>query len=823
MRVRIVILVLALAVLGLFIYFQGSAGALVGTLIFAFIGVSGVQVVSMWNRFIRRVRGPAEPAGTAAQHAAPAATSRPTRDPTEADRQVRDYLTPFELPPAPMFVGRKRQFERALSAIERRSAGGPVVVAVYGDNGVGKTAFAITLAHQVANRFNDGALFAVLGPPATGTASVAAVLGSFVDSLEGPDTVPPSDFAERRQRFVELTSDQAKGNVLIVLDDVHTAEQVTQLLPSGSQGCVLITARQHLDIEVDERIDLEPLDLDESDELLRRLIGVQRVADEQHAADAIVERAAGYPLALQLAASSLSGRRDWSLQLAVVRMHQLAAAGSTEPGSQALDFTYAMLTPDERDVVRVIGLLDTPTFAAWMIAAMLTATPDRSIDPTQQQARRVCDRLVDLRLLEHLTDDATGVAAFRALEHVRSYARARVEAEWDADTREAALLALRDAQNDRMHHDLRSQLRKHVYRNLERGNISRALNYARGSIEHAREDLARAIVAQTEAGPGAVVGWLTAAQENRNLALAALAELLAELGGVDDAFDVAARALAQRTPLASPRALRVQGKVYRRQRRFDEAFTKLAEAKDSAHDAADTDEQLRVIREVALAHATAGQPTAAMTAIGEAFRLAETADREERLRACLLSARAVVLRCAFRAGGAPSLLDDADAALREANRLAEAKEQRLWRAWAGYQRARVVRSRGQFDLCRVLALRAVEDFAEMSHRYGAARCRLEIGRSYLDQQRPADALPALEEAREMFSTLGDRWIEAETAADLARAQELVQGPASAERELVVASVQYAVVGDDTRRAEIDEHLLQLRAGGASSDLDEVTA
>jgi hypothetical protein len=135
----------------------------------------------------------------------------------------------------------------------------------------------------------------------------------------------------------------------------------------------------------------------------------------------------------------------------------------------------------------------------------------------------------------------------------------------------------------------------------------------------------------------------------------------------------------------------------------------------------------------------------------------------------------------------------------------------------------VVRSRGQFDLCRVLALRAVEDFAEMSHRYGAARCRLEIGRSYLDQQRPADALPALEEAREMFSTLGDRWIEAETAADLARAQELVQGPASAERELVVASVQYAVVGDDTRRAEIDEHLLQLRAGGASSDLDEVTA
>src|SRR5439155_5215592 len=102
----------------------------------------------------------------------------------------------------------------------------------------------------------------------------------------------------------------------------------------------------------------------------------------------------------------------------------------------------------------------------------------------------------------------------------------------------------------------------------------------------------------------------------------------------------------------------------------------------------------------------------------------------------------------------------ADRALREATAGAEAQKQRLWRAWTGWQRARVVRRLGRYEFGRVVASKAMEDFAGMRHRYGIAFCRLEIGRSYLAQSRAQEALPVLEEARHTFATCGDRWIEA---------------------------------------------------------------
>jgi hypothetical protein len=136
-----------------------------------------------------------------------------------------------------------------------------------------------------------------------------------------------------------------------------------------------------------------------------------------------------------------------------------------------------------------------------------------------------------------------------------------------------------------------------------------------------------------------------------------------------------------------------------------------------------------------------------------------------------------------------------------------------------------MRAMKQYDLSRVIAFRALEDFTAMRHRYGTARCRLEIGRSYLDEGLNRDALPVLEEARETFSTCGDRWIEAETAADLARAQRRA-GPAkpdereaaASERDLLAASVQelavaserYGQTGDVARRADVDRELADVR-------------
>src|SRR5262249_17856800 len=66
----------------------------------------------------------------------------------------------------------------------------------------------------------------------------------------------------------------------------------------------------------------------------------------------------------------------------------------------------------------------------------------------------------------------------------------------------------------------------------------------------------------------------------------------------------------------------------------------------------------------------------------------------------------------------------------------------------------------------------------------------EAGRSYLDQQRHIDALPMLEEAREIFSTCGDRWVEASVAVDLARALHRHGRLTEADRELAAATHLY---------------------------------
>jgi tetratricopeptide (TPR) repeat protein len=821
------------------IFFHGSANIALLVVFIAAVGMAYTLVLISRPRPRLVTAAPAAPAGPAPiepiEPIEPIAPVTPVMPVIEASGERR-YFVPFELPPTPVFVGRDEALQRAVAAIRSRPAAGPSIVAIYGDPGVGKTAFAIKAAHQAASAFGDGALYADLGAQANDPDGIAAVLGDFVDSLQGPEGVPEG-LAARRARFDELTADGARGRVLIVLDAAQSVEQVRALLPTGAGSAVVVTSRTPLDLGATEVIALDPLSPDESQTLFRTLIGAERLAEPREAAAAttIVERAAGYPLALHLAASSLSSRRSLSLQTAVETMRRLASTGSRSPGSTALDFTYAMLTADERDAIRAIGLLDTQTFAAWMVAAMLTAAPevearsrpesaDRAVTP-EKLAWRLCERLVDLRLLEHLTDDATGVAAFRVLEHVHTYAAARAQREWGPDGCGAVVQALRDYQAGREPldvTDLRGILRDTVYRNLDQGRISSALNHARGSIERAREDVAAArAAAAVEPTPPAVLYQLQGALENEGLALAALAEVLAELGGVDDALDVAGKALENRTPLASPRAQRIQGKLLRRLRRFDEAIVALSEARAGAVAAADPGEELRVLRELTMVYATAGRTEEALATIDEAFELARAADPDNWLRPSLLWVRAVAQRDAVQRGARPrDLLDVADRELREANKFAESHRQLLWRAWAGYERAQVMRAKGQLDLCRVLALRALQDFTEMRHRYGTARCRLELGRSYLDQNRPADALPVLEEARETFSTFDERWIEAEAAADLARAQRGAQRPASAERELRVALEGYDAARDERRRAEIDRELAELRES-AAGDLSAV--
>jgi tetratricopeptide (TPR) repeat protein len=746
------------------------------------------------------------------------------RSSTHATRVVaqptREYVVPFALPPSALVIGRDMELDQIVEFLRRPEPSGPRVVVISGPPGIGKSALAIKAAHWVADRYADGALFASLGGPVVDrstTEEIAeAVLGGFVDCLQGPEESIPDGFNARRDRFRDLTS-TSHDSILAVLDDAPGEAAVHPLLPVGDGCAVLVTSRLSLPIPDALSISLKPLKRKDAIAVLREIVGTERIDQEEEAAEVIAQRSAGSPLALQLAGASLASRPYWTLTAAVDTMELLLEADAPAAGGrfpQALDFSFALLTQEERQALVLLGLLETHTFAPWMLAALLGADEDA--------ARRLCDRLVFARLLEQITDVETDVAAYRVLEHVRDYARAQNSDEQGfADARRR----LRKQQKARGNRDLRTMLRELVYPGLERGQLSQALDYAHDALSHARENLAQARKNLENPRHGAsaasTAGWrsslvaarLADAREGEGLALAALAEVLAELGGVDDAMEKVTSALATGTALSAPRALRCLGKLQRRQHRLNEAEATLGSAIDAARLIDDGSEEARIGRELAILWACRGRTIEGLAAVDRTLQLDLRPETAERLRASILVSKAVVLLDAADRSDDPNdlrWLREADRTLCEAVAIADARGQRLWRAWIDYERSRAERRFGHFDRSRTLAFRAMEEFAQMRHRYGTARCRLEVGRSYLDQKRPQEALPALEEARRTLSICGGRWIEAETAVVLAGAQRQVGRVAEAARELALAIGYYEDLDDPDGLATANKMLDELR-------------
>jgi hypothetical protein len=197
-------------------------------------------------------------------------------------------LVPAQLPhDVSDFIGRDDKVERLrkLSAAAAGSCGGgaAVLATVDGAAGSGKTAFAIHVAHDMADQFPDGQLFVDLRgfdprlPPVT----TEEALRHLLHGLSPHAQVLTADVATQAAIYRSLL---AGRRVLVVLDNARSAEQVRPLLP-GSQGClVLVTSRNRLaGLAIRDgatRIGIGVLRPAESLELLRRVLGADQVDAE---------------------------------------------------------------------------------------------------------------------------------------------------------------------------------------------------------------------------------------------------------------------------------------------------------------------------------------------------------------------------------------------------------------------------------------------------------------------------------------------------------------------------------------------------------------
>ncbi len=247
---------------------------------------------------------------------------------------------------------------------EADEAAGPIIVVLSGMHGVGKTAVGNHWSHRNRDRFSGGDLYGDFSKRThDGIVDVSDVLEGFLRDLGTADSAIPSSFAERQRAFRALT---AERKLLVLLDDVDQPAQVLDVLPAGAGSVVIVTSNYHLDellADGAEYLPLKPLERDACVELMRKMIGAERVDRESQASiDGLIELCGGLPVVLCVCAARLVKHREknvgWVLEEVAGQKRKVRALSG--PGAFAaeatFDFAYSDLEPPARLMYRRLGV-----------------------------------------------------------------------------------------------------------------------------------------------------------------------------------------------------------------------------------------------------------------------------------------------------------------------------------------------------------------------------------------------------------------------------------------------------------------------------------
>lgn len=343
-----------------------------------------------------------------------------------------------QLPPDIIdFIGRTEILEKVQELYNSSTAKSQAIVisAVAGKAGVGKTALAVHLAHEMRTNYPDGQLYVNLRGAEAETLDPSKVLAEFLRALGVENADIPDELEQRARYYRARLSDR---RVLVLLDNAANETQVRPLLPANPSCAVLITSRSRLaGLEGAQTFNLEVLGVDQAVDLLRKIAGQERVAAEPGAAEAIVRLCGYLPLAVRIAGARLAAKPHWSLEkLANRLMDERTRLDELRIGDlhvrPALALSYRGQVDDQQRLFRQLSLINASSFPAWIASSILDADLATAEDAVEQ--------LVDAQLIEVAIDkDGTGGTRYRFHDLLRDFARERVRLEDSPSTQRRAL------------------------------------------------------------------------------------------------------------------------------------------------------------------------------------------------------------------------------------------------------------------------------------------------------------------------------------------------------------------------------------------------
>ncbi|WP_170215002.1 AfsR/SARP family transcriptional regulator [Streptomyces otsuchiensis] len=308
------------------------------------------------------------------------------------------------------------------------------ICGLHGHFGLGKTALAVHIAHQLRDQFPDGQLFADLRGSDRDPTSTAEVLSGFLRALGVPDHRIPVDISERAAQYRSLLNGR---RILVVLDDVRTADSVRPLLPGGPEPAVLMTSRSMLsELPGNHAVKVGAMTVGQASELITNVIGAPRVAEAPEAIRRIAAACGGLPLAVRASAARLAARRHLDLHTLTQRLTDedrlldelchgaLNVRAYLEPSVGALDRRA-------RRIWFTLGLLEVPDFGAWAASA--------AADVPIPLVEEVLELLLDRGLVDVAGADRMGVVRYRIHRLAGLYARERGHQELPEGERHALL------------------------------------------------------------------------------------------------------------------------------------------------------------------------------------------------------------------------------------------------------------------------------------------------------------------------------------------------------------------------------------------------